>query len=48
MNENEKIMDDFREEDTVIKKMLEHFKSKSLTKEEIDRSMSSEFDYLDD
>lgn len=48
MSEKKKIMDDFREEDSVIKKFLEQFKSEPLTEEEIAHSMSSEFDYLDD
>lgn len=48
MSENKKNMEDLREEDIVIKKLLEQFKSEPLTEEEIARSMSSEFDYLDD
>jgi hypothetical protein len=42
------VQDNQYEDDTVIKKFLENLEIKPLTNEEIERSMSDEFNYLDD
>jgi hypothetical protein len=42
------VQENQHEDDTVIKNFLENLEIKPLTDEEIERSMSDEFTYLDD
>lgn len=48
MDENKNLNFDSQEDDTVIEKFLNFVEIYHPTKEERERSMSREFDYLDD